>query len=65
MDLTLEQALSDLESQLATASKAAKSALAELKKVQSSAKFGQLRDFAFDNPVWPTLTFTFGPPSLV
>ncbi len=40
----LEQALSALESQLAVASKDAKSALAALKKVQSSAKVGQLRD---------------------
>lgn len=42
--MVLEQALSDLESQLAAASKDAKSALAALKKAQSSAKVGQLRD---------------------
>lgn len=44
MVLTLEQALSDLESQLVSASKAAASALAELKKARNSAKVGQLRD---------------------
>ena len=42
--MILEQELSALESQLALASKDAKSALAALKKVQRSAKFGKLRD---------------------
>ena len=46
MDLSLEQELGVLESQLAAASKAATSALAELKKAQSSAKVGQLRDLS-------------------
>lgn len=46
MDLSLEQALTALESQLAAAAKAAKSALAELKKVQSNARLGQLRDLS-------------------
>ncbi len=44
--MVLEQALSALENQLAVASRDAKSALAALKKVQSSAKFGQLRDLS-------------------
>ncbi|MGH8013592.1 MAG: hypothetical protein ACREQ4_13935 [Candidatus Binataceae bacterium] len=44
MDLSLEHELNALENQLATVSKAAKSALAELKKVQHSARVGQLRD---------------------
>jgi hypothetical protein len=42
--MVLEQALSALEGQLAVASKDAKSALSALKKVQSSARVGQLRD---------------------
>src|SRR5277367_3621330 len=46
MDLSLEQALSALENQLAVVSKAAKSVLAELKKAQSSVKVGQLRDLS-------------------
>jgi len=44
--MVLEQALSALEGQLAVASKDAKSALAALKKVQSSARVGQLRDLS-------------------
>lgn len=46
MDLSLEQALSVLENQLAVVSKAAKSVLAELKKAQSSARVGELRDLS-------------------
>ena len=46
MDLSIEQALSALENQLAVASKAAKSALAELKKAQSNAQVGRLRDLS-------------------
>jgi hypothetical protein len=46
MDSSLEQALSVLENQLAAAFKTAKSALAELKKAQSSARVGQLRDLS-------------------
>ncbi len=46
MDSNLEQALSVLEIQLAVASKAARSALAELKKALSSARVGQLRDLS-------------------
>ncbi len=42
--MVLEQALSALENELAVASKDAKSALAALKKVQRSARVGQLRD---------------------
>ncbi len=42
--MVIEQALSALEGQLAVASKDAKSAIASLKKVQSSAKVGRLRD---------------------
>ena len=44
MGSSLEEELSALESQLAAASKAAKLALAELKKAQSGARVGQLRD---------------------
>jgi hypothetical protein len=46
MASSLEQELSALENQLAAASKAAKLALAELKKAQSGAKVGQLRDLS-------------------
>ncbi len=46
MASSLEQELSALENQLAAASKAAKVALAELKKAQSGAKVGQLRDLS-------------------
>jgi hypothetical protein len=42
--LTLEQALSELESRLLSASKAAKSALGELKRAQNGARLGQMRD---------------------
>jgi len=44
MVVSLEQALSDLEKQLSVTLQAAKSAFAALKKVQSSAKVGHLRD---------------------
>jgi hypothetical protein len=44
MDGTLEGALTALEEQLAAVSKCAKSALAELRKAQTSAKTGQLKD---------------------
>jgi hypothetical protein len=46
MDISLEQELSALESHLVAASKAANSALVELKKAQSSAKVGRLRDLS-------------------
>src|SRR5207244_4074893 len=46
MNQSLEQALSALESQLAVAVKAARSALAELKKAQTSARVGQIRDLS-------------------
>jgi hypothetical protein len=46
MNQSFEQAFSALESQLTVAAKAAKLALAELKKVQSSARVGQLRDLS-------------------
>jgi len=46
MGSSLEQELSALENQLAAASKAAKLALAELKKAQSCAKVGKLRELS-------------------
>jgi len=46
MGSSFEQELSALENQLAAASKAAKLALSELKKAQSGAKVGQLRDLS-------------------
>jgi hypothetical protein len=46
MDSSLEQELNALENQLAAASRAAASALAELKKARRSAKAGQLRDLS-------------------
>jgi hypothetical protein len=42
--MSLESALVDLEKQLEAAAKAAKAALATLKKAQTSARFGTLRD---------------------
>ena len=44
MKASLEQALSELESRLATAARAAKTALGELKRAQGGAKLGQIRD---------------------
>src|SRR6266849_6085626 len=46
MKPSLERALSELESRLASASKAAKSALDELKRAHNGARLGQMRDLS-------------------